>query len=78
MVIERVARVIQKGLFMNELLPYIAFCHNSQLVTKAERILNNMLEDGNAIIYITNNDGTNLKLNHGCKIIFAQIWGKND
>ena len=61
---------------MNDILLYTAFCHNSQLVTKAERILNNLLEDGDAIIYITNNDGTSLKLNHGCKIIFAQSWGK--
>lgn len=64
---------------MNEILAYVALSHNSALIKKAEKIINEMAADENTIIYIKNLDGSSLRLHAGCSLIFCQsIGGKND
>ena len=64
---------------MNDLAILIAGAHNDMLISKAEKIINNMLEDGNSILYLVNPDKKAIKIHHGCKFVFAQCFGgQND
>lgn len=48
---------------------FCAAMHNLGLTAKAEKLINNFIDDGKSVVYAVNPDGTYLKLQKGVSLV---------